>query len=154
MPKTEQATFAAGCFWGVEDTFAKVKGVQKTSVGYTGGTLSFPTYAQVCSGKTGHAEAILVTYDAEQITFDELLNVFWKSHDPTQLNAQGPDIGPQYRSEVFFHNPQQEKAARASLLVEQNSGRHHNDIATKLTHASEFFPAEDYHQNYLAKQRT
>ncbi len=153
MPKNEQVTFAAGCFWGVEATFSNAKGVRETLVGYTGGTLAFPSYEQVCSGRTGHAEAVLITYAPEEITFDQLLDVFWNCHNPTQRDAQGPDIGTQYRSEIFFHTRQQEEEARASLQKEQNSDRHRCDIATRITQASEFFPAEEYHQNYFAKQR-
>jgi len=153
MSRSEQAIFAAGCFWGVEDVFANTKGVKKTSVGYTGGTLAFPSYEQVCTGRTGHAEAVLIEFDPDEVTFSQLLEIFWHCHDPTQKDAQGPDIGTQYRSEIFFHTPGQEAAARASLHDEQNSGRHQRAVATRISPAGEFFAAEDYHQNYFAKHR-
>jgi peptide-methionine (S)-S-oxide reductase len=148
----EKATFAAGCFWGVEAAFRQVKGVVSTTVGYTGGTLKNPTYEDVCTDKTGHAEAVLVEYDPLQVTYDELLNVFWDNHDPTQLNRQGPDFGTQYRSAIFFHDPQQEAAARASKEKLERSGRYKRSIVTQIVPASEFYRAEDYHQQYLEKR--
>ena len=146
----ERATFAAGCFWGVEAAFRQVPGVLKTRVGYTGGTTPEPTYKLVCSGKTGHAEAVEVLYDPARVSYDDLLRVFWGEHDPTQKNRQGWDIGTQYRSAIFFHSPEQEAAARASLAQEQN--RYRRPIATEILPASGFFEAEDYHQQYLEKR--
>lgn len=148
-PKTEKATFAAGCFWGVEVAFRKVIGVVKTSAGYTGGSLDKPTYGDVCSNKTGHAEAVCVEFDPQKISFQKLLEIFWKIHDPTQLNRQGPDVGSQYRSVIFFHNAAQKKAAEASLKKEQK--KHAAPIATRTVRASKFWPAEDYHQQYYEK---
>ncbi len=147
----QKATFGAGCFWGVEAAFRQVKGVVSTSVGYMGGTLKDPTYADVCSDKTGHAEVVEVTYDPSKVSYDELLTVFWENHDPTTLNRQGPDVGTQYRSAVFFHNPEQEYAAKASKVRLQTTGRYKNQIVTEITPASQFYPAEDYHQQYLEK---
>jgi peptide-methionine (S)-S-oxide reductase len=149
----EKATFAAGCFWGVEEAFRKVKGVVSTSVGYAGGSFTDPTYEDVCSGKTGHAEAVEVEYDPSRVSYDELLSVFWESHDPTTLNRQGPDIGTQYRSAIFFHTPEQRAAAVASKEKLQESGRHRGPIVTDLTPASRFYRAEEYHQQYLEKRR-
>ena len=149
---TEFATFAAGCFWGVEETFRQTKGVSSTIVGYIGGSTANPTYEEVCSGTTGHVEAVRVEYDSNEISFDDLLKIFWSAHDPTQLDRQGPDVGTQYRSEVFFHNDAQDAAARASLDEEQQSGRHAGPIATKITPASAFYRAEEYHQQFIEKQ--
>ena len=148
----EKATLAAGCFWGVEAAFRKVKGVVSTSVGYTGGSFKDPTYEDVCSRKTGHAEAVEVEYDSSGVSYDELLTVFWENHDPTTLNRQGPDIGTQYRSAIFFHTPEQKAAAIASKEKLQNSGRYKNPIATEITPASQFYRAEDYHQQYVEKR--
>jgi peptide-methionine (S)-S-oxide reductase len=148
----EKATFAAGCFWGVEATFRRVKGVRATTVGYTGGTLPKPTYEAVCSHTSGHAEAIEVVYDPAEASYEELLDVFWANHDPTQLNRQGPDVGTQYRSAIFFHSPEQEKAARASKEREQQSGRHRRPIVTEIVPAPQFWPAEEYHQQYFEKR--
>ncbi len=148
----EKATFGAGCFWGVEAAFRKVKGVLGARVGYLGGTLVNPTYQDVCSGNTGHAEVVEVTYDPEQVTYDELLAVFWDNHNPTTLNRQGPDIGTQYRSAIFFHTPEQEAAALASRARLDASGRYKNSIVTEITPATEFYMAEDYHQQYLEKR--
>lgn len=148
----EKATLAAGCFWGVEAAFRKVKGVVSTSVGYTGGSFKDPTYEDVCSGKTGHAEAVEVEYDPSRVSYDELLTVFWENHDPTTLNRQGPDVGTQYRSAIFFHTPEQRVAAIASKEKLQNSGRCTNPIATEITPASQFYRAEDYHQQYFEKR--
>jgi len=148
----EKATFAAGCFWGVEEAFRKVKGVVSTSVGYTGGSFKDPTYEDVCSGRTGHAEAVQVEHDPAQVSYDELLTVLWDNHDPTTLNRQGPDIGTQYRSAIFFHTPEQRAAAVASKDNLQKSGRYKNPISTEITPASQFYRAEDYHQQYFEKR--
>ncbi len=148
----EKATFAAGCFWGVEATFLKVAGVLSTTVGYSGGSFEDPTYEDVCSGKTGHAEVVQVEFDPSQVSYEDLLEVFWSCHDPTTLNRQGPDIGSQYRSAVFFHEPDQEAAAIVSKEKLQSSGRYRAPIVTEITPASAFYPAEDYHQRYLEKR--
>ncbi len=137
-----QATFGAGCFWGVEATFRNINGVLATEVGYSGGTTKDPTYTDVCTGRTGHAEVIRVDYDPEQISYEKLLDVFWDSHDPTTLNQQGPDIGTQYRSVVFFHNEQQEKAARASKERLESSGRYANPVVSEIVPAATFYRAE------------
>ena len=147
----EKATFGAGCFWGVEASFRKIEGVASTTVGYAGGSFKDPTYKDVCSGKTGHAEVVQVEYDPSKVSYEELLRVFWNIHDPTTLNRQGPDIGTQYRSAVFFHNPEQEAAATASKQKLQSSGRYQKSIVTEITPASEFYRAEDYHQQYFEK---
>ena len=147
------ATFAAGCFWGVEETFRKVDGVTGTSVGYTGGAADDPTYEQVCSGATGHAEAVRVEYDPAKIGYDDLLAVFWRAHDPTQVNRQGPDVGTQYRSAIFTHDDAQAEAARAALAAEEASGRHRRAIATEIAPAGDYWMAEDYHQQDVAKRR-
>jgi len=147
----EKATFGAGCFWGVEAPFRKIEGVASTTVGYAGGSFKDPTYKDVCSGKTGHAEVVQVEYDPSKVSYEELLRVFWNIHDPTTLNRQGPDIGTQYRSAVFFHNPEQEAAATASKQKLQSSGRYQKSIVTEITPASEFYRAEDYHQQYFEK---
>ncbi|MDD5492600.1 MAG: peptide-methionine (S)-S-oxide reductase MsrA [bacterium] len=149
---TEKATFAAGCFWGVEETFRSTKGVLSTTVGYTGGQLQKPTYEDVCSDKTGHAEAVLIEYDPVVISYEELLDIFWKIHDPTQVNKQGPDLGSQYRSVIYFHSPGQEKAALLSREKLQRSGRYKSKIATVIAPAAQFWPAEEYHQKYLHKK--
>jgi len=148
----ETATFAAGCFWGVEAAFRQVEGVVSTRVGYTGGTVANPTYEQVCSGKTGHAEAVEIEYDPSQVSYEQLLNVFWENHDPTTLNRQGPDVGAQYRSAVFFNNPEQGTAARASKDKLQQSGKYKRPIVTEITPAPEFYRAEEYHQQYFEKR--
>ncbi len=148
----EKATFGAGCFWGVEVAFRQLEGVTATQVGYLGGSLENPTYKDVCSGRTGHAEVVEVTYDPAQTSYEDLLKVFWENHDPTQLNRQGPDIGDQYRTAIFFHTPEQETAARASLAQLDASGRFKRPIATEITSASEFYRAEEYHQQYLEKR--
>jgi len=147
----ENATFAAGCFWGIEDAFRQVKGVVNAASGYTGGTVSNPTYEQVCSHTTGHAEAVEVEFDPAQVSYDDLLNVFWKMHDPTTLNRQGPDVGSQYRSAIFTHGAEQEAAARASKAREEASGRHRRPVVTEITPASTFWRAEEYHQRYNEK---
>lgn len=146
------ATFGAGCFWGVEAEFRRVKGVKTTAVGYAGGDLKNPTYRDVCSDSTGHAEVVQVEYDPEAVSYDDLLNVFWENHDPTTLNRQGPDVGTQYRSVVFFHTPEQEEAARASKERLEKSGRFRRPIVTQIEPATEFWRAEDYHQQYLEKR--
>lgn len=148
----EKATFAAGCFWGVEAAFRQVKGVVSTTVGYTGGSFKDPTYEDVCSGKTGHAEAVEVEYDPSHISYEELLTVFWEIHDPTTLNRQGPDIGAQYRSAIFCQTPEQQSAAIASKEKLQHSGRYKNPIVTAITPASQFYRAEEYHQQYFEKR--
>lgn len=147
----DKATFAAGCFWGVEATFRRVSGVVATQVGYMGGWKERPTYEEVCSKDTGHAEVVEVTFDPAVVSYDELLQVFWDCHDPTQLNRQGPDIGTNYRSAIFCHSSTQEAAARASRDREQNSGRHSRPIVTEITAAGAFWRAEEYHQQYLEK---
>ena len=148
-----KATFAAGCFWGVEEAFRAIPGVEDTTVGYSGGYVPNPDYGMVCAGDTGHAEVVQVAFDPERVTYEELLAVFWKSHDPTQLNRQGPDVGTQYRSAVFFHSPEQQAAAGASKEKLECSGRHRNEIVTEISPASRFYPAEEYHQRYVEKRR-
>ncbi|MEK6300608.1 MAG: peptide-methionine (S)-S-oxide reductase MsrA [Acidobacteriota bacterium] len=149
---TERATFAAGCFWGVEAAVRQVEGVISTEVGYIGGVVENPTYEQVCAGRTGHAEAVAVEYDPSRVSYGELLNVFWENHDPTTLNRQGPDIGSQYRSAIFFQNPEQEAAARASKETLELSGKYKRPVVTEITAAPEFYRAEDYHQQYFEKR--
>ncbi len=149
----EKATFAAGCFWGVEAAFREVKGVTSTQVGYSGGSLEDPTYKDVCTGETGHAEAVQVEYDPSKVSYDGLLAVFWEIHDPTTPNRQGPDVGTQYRSAIFFHDAEQEAAARASKEKLQKSGGFGREIVTEITPASTCHRAEDYHQQYLDKRR-
>ena len=146
------ATFGAGCFWGVEAEFRHVKGVKATAVGYSGGRSKNPTYKDVCSDMTGHAEVVQVEYDPDVVPYDDLLNVFWENHDPTTLNRQGPDIGTQYRSAIFFHTPEQEAAARASKERLEQSGRFRRPIVTQIEPAAEFWRAEEYHQQYLEKR--
>ena len=147
----EKATFAAGCFWGVEDAFRQVKGVTDAAAGYTGGTVENPSYREVCGDATGHAEAVQVEFDPAQVSYDDLLSVFWRIHDPTTMNQQGPDVGSQYRSAVFFHTPEQEAAARASKAKQEASGRYRRPIATEITPFSRFWRAEEYHQRYNEK---
>jgi len=150
---TETATFAAGCFWGVEATFRKVPGVVDTAVGYAGGHLERPTYEDVCSDTTGHAEVVRVTYDPSKVAYEQLLEVFWNCHDPTTPNRQGPDVGTQYRSAIFFHTESQEAAAKASKQRLQASGRFGGrTIVTQITPAATFWRAEEYHQRYLEKR--
>lgn len=146
-----KATFAAGCFWHVEDLFRKTKGVQSTKVGYIGGNLPNPTYEEVCTDKTGHAEAVQVEYDPEQISYDELLDVFWNNHDPTSLNRQGPDVGIQYRSSIFVHDESQKNTAEKSKEKLNSSGKYSKNIVTEIVPAPEFFKAEEYHQKYFEK---
>ena len=150
---TERATFAAGCFWGVEEAFRKANGVRSTTVGYTGGTTRNPTYEEVCTDKTGHAEAVQVEYDPSVVSYEDLLKVFWESHDPTTPNRQGPDFGSQYRSAIFYHDEKQKTAAMASRDKLQNSDRFSKKrIVTEIVTAKEFYRAEDYHQQYLQKR--
>lgn len=144
------ATFAAGCFWGVEAAFRQIKGVISTSVGYTGGTKEDPSYRDVCTGRTGHAETVEVIYDPERVSYNDLLKVFWENHNPTTLNRQGPDVGTQYRSAIFYQTAEQEAAALASKAeVAQQYSR---PIVTEVKPATQFYPAEDYHQQYLEKR--
>jgi peptide-methionine (S)-S-oxide reductase len=147
------ATFAAGCFWGVEAAFRKVPGVTDTLVGYTGGTTENPTYRQVCTGRTGHAEAVQVTFDPRKTSYGDLLEVFWKSHNPTTLNRQGPDIGSQYRSAIFYHGPKQQSEALRSKKALEASGKYGRPIVTEITPASAFYRAEEYHQRYFEKNK-
>jgi len=147
-----KATFAAGCFWGVEASFRQIPGVISTRVGYTGGDFQNPTYKDVCTDRTGHAEAVEVDYDPAKVSYEDLLNVFWENHDPTQLNRQGPDFGTQYRSAIFFHSPEQEQGARASKAKLEKSGTYSRPIVTQIVPATTFFEAEDYHQQYLEKR--
>ena len=146
----EKATFAAGCFWGVEASFRELPGVVDAVVGYTGGTTPNPTYRDVCTDSTGHAEALEITFDPAQISYERLLDHFWQLHDPTTPNRQGPDVGTQYRSAIFFHSPEQEKAAQASKQRWQQQLR--RPIVTEIVPASTFYRAEDYHQRYLEKR--
>jgi peptide-methionine (S)-S-oxide reductase len=147
----ERATFAAGCFWGVEEAFRRLPGVRAVRSGYTGGTAANPSYEQVCTGRTGHAEAVDVEFDPSAISYAQLLEAFWNMHDPTTKDRQGPDIGTQYRSAVFFHSPEQERAARESLAALDQSGRLRRSAVTEITAARPFYPAEEYHQQYLRK---
>ena len=150
-PVTEKATFGAGCFWGVEATFRQVPGVVDAAVGYAGGTMENPTYKDVCSDRTGHAEVVQIDFDPAQVSYEQLLDVFWDNHDPTTLNRQGPDEGSQYRSVIFFHSPEQEAAARASKEARDASGTHRKPIVTAIEPASTFYRAEEYHQQFLAR---
>ncbi len=150
--KTENATFGAGCFWGVEAAFRQLEGVISTAVGYSGGRVENPSYEDVCSDKTGHAEVVQVEYDPAQISYDVLLRAFWDNHDPTTLNRQGPDVGSQYRSAIFYYTPEQAAAAKRSRDRLQSSGRHKDPITTEITAASTFYRAEEYHQQYLEKR--
>jgi peptide-methionine (S)-S-oxide reductase len=147
-----KATFAAGCFWGVEDAFRHVPGVISTTVGYTGGRTKNPTYEEVCSHTTGHAEALEVEFDPAKVSYLQLLSVFWQSHDPTTLNRQGPDVGTQYRSAIFYHDAQQEADARASKETLEKAKVFKRPIVTEISPASEFYRAEDYHQQYFEKR--
>ena len=147
-----KATFGAGCFWHVEDLFSKIKGVKSTKVGYTGGNLTNPTYEEVCTDRTGHAEAVEVEYDPNEISYQELLDVFWNSHDPTTLNRQGPDIGIQYRSSIFFHNESQKQDAEKLKEKLDSSGKFSKNIVTEIVPSPEFYKAEEYHQKYIQKR--
>jgi len=148
----EKATFAAGCFWGVEAAFRQVPGVVDAAVGYSGGGFPNPTYEDVCTGRTGHAESVQVEFDPARVSYDQLLDVFWENHDPTTLNRQGPDVGTQYRSAIFFHNREQEKAAAESKSRLEASGRYRRPVVTEIAAAQQFWRAEDYHQRYLEKR--
>jgi peptide-methionine (S)-S-oxide reductase len=148
----ETATFAAGCFWGVEAAFRQVPGVVDTAVGYTGGSVPNPTYEDVCTDRTGHAEAVRVEFDPARVSYDRLLEVFWENHDPTTKNRQGPDMGTQYRSAIFFHDAEQEKAASESRNRLEKSGRYRRPVVTEIVPAKEFWQAEEYHQRYLEKR--
>ena len=150
--KMQKATFAAGCFWGVEATFRQMPGVLATRVGYIGGNTANPTYKEVCTDRTGHAEAVEIDYDPAQIRYSDLLKVFWENHDPTQLNRQGPDWGTQYRSAIFFHTPEQQAEAQASKESLEKAHRCSKPIVTQIVPAVTFYPAEDYHQQYLEKR--
>jgi peptide-methionine (S)-S-oxide reductase len=147
----EKATFGAGCFWHVEAAYQKIKGVTSTTVGYMGGNLKNPTYEDVCTDKTGHAEVVQIAYDPEKITYEKLLDIFWNIHDPTQLNRQGPDRGTQYKSVIFYHSEQQKKTAEQSKNKLEKSKKYTKPIATKITKAMEFYKAEEYHQKYFEK---
>ena len=149
--RVDQAMFGAGCFWSVEEAFRQVRGVVNVAVGYSGGTVPNPTYRMVCSDRTGHAEVVHVQYDAEQVSYDDLLNVFWQIHDPTTLNRQGVDIGSQYRSAIFFYSDEQRAHAEASKMHLQQSGRFRRPIVTEVSPAGVFYRAEEYHQRYLEK---
>jgi peptide-methionine (S)-S-oxide reductase len=146
-----KATFGAGCFWGVEASFQKIKGVISTTVGYMGGKTKNPTYEQVCTDKTGHAEVVQITYDPSVVSYEKLLDVFWDIHDPTQKNRQGPDVGTQYRSVIFYHSEEQKKIAED--LKQKQTNRYKKEIVTEIIPAKEFYPAEDYHQKYLQKNK-
>ena len=148
----EKATFGAGCFWGVEAAFRQIDGVTSTAVGYMGGSLQNPTYKDVCTDETGHAEVVQLEYDPSIVSYHELLKVFWQNHNPTTLNRQGPDIGTQYRSAIFFHSPEQEAAARASRDDLESAGVFKRPIVTQIVPAQDFWRAEEYHQQYLEKR--
>lgn len=148
---TQEAIFAAGCFWGVQEYFSRVPGVVKTEAGYTGGDVESPTYQEVSSGETGHAEAVRVVFDPKTISYEKLLGHFWEMHDPTSLNRQGFDMGTEYRSAIFYTTPEQEKAAKSSLAELEKSGRYSQKIVTEILPADEFYPAEGYHQDFLKK---
>ena len=148
----EKATFGAGCFWGVEAEFRQIPGVVATAVGFEGGTLENPSYRAVCSHTTGHAEVVEVDFDPARVSYDDLLAVFWQAHDPTQLNRQGPDIGDQYRSVVFYHSPEQQAAALASKDALERSSTYQRPIVTQIVPATTFYRAEEYHQQYLEKR--
>jgi len=150
--KTKKATFGAGCFWGVEAAFRQIKGVKSTRVGYCGGWFDSPTYDDVCSDKTGHAEAVEVTFDSKIVSYIDMLDVFWNNHNPTTMNRQGWDIGSQYRSVIFFHTTEQKKAAEASMEKLEKAGKWKNKIVTQIVEAMPFHEAENYHQQYLEKR--
>src|SRR5258708_10372587 len=153
-PMTESATFGGGCFWGIEAGFRRIPGVLDAVVGYSGGRTENPTYKDVCTDETGHAEVVQVTFDATKLSYEQLLDGFWQMHDPTQVNRQGPDFGSQYRTAIFFHSPAQKTAAEKSKAALQASGKFRKPIATEITPAGPFYRAEDYHQRYLAKRGT
>lgn len=150
--KLEVATFAGGCFWGIQDKFDHVKGVVNTTAGYTGGTVKNPTYEEVCRHNTGHAEAVRVEFDPNVVTYERLLDLFWKIHNPSQVNRQGPDIGSNYRSAIFYHTPEQKAAAEASKEKMNTVGGFNGSIATEISPAKEFYPAEEYHQHYFKRK--
>lgn len=147
-----QATFGAGCFWGVEAAFRQIPGVADATVGYAGGTVADPSYEQVCTGRTGHAEVVQVEYDPDQVSYERLLEVFFANHDPSQLNRQGPDVGTQYRSVIFYHDEAQAEAARAAKAALQASGRYRRPVVTEIVPFLNFYRAEEYHQRYLEKR--
>ncbi|MFC1663456.1 peptide-methionine (S)-S-oxide reductase MsrA [Patescibacteria group bacterium] len=151
IEKTKKATFGAGCFWGVEDAFRKVPGIIDVFVGYSGGHHKDPTYEIVCDNKTGHTEVVTITYDPKEVSYDKLLEVFWHEHDPTQINRQGPDVGEQYRSVIFYHTPEQKQAAEKSKNALAKSDEYKKPIATAIEPASDFYKAEEYHQRYFEK---
>jgi peptide-methionine (S)-S-oxide reductase len=146
------ATFGAGCFWGVEELFRVHKGVRDTQVGYEGGEKSNPTYEDVCTDESGHAEVVQVEFDPSEVSYEELLKIFWENHDPTTMNRQGPDEGTQYRSVIFYHTPEQKIIAEKSKEEIDNSGKFHDPVVTQIDPASKFYPAEEYHQKYLMKR--
>jgi peptide-methionine (S)-S-oxide reductase len=148
----EVATFGAGCFWGVEAAFRRTPGVIDAAVGYSGGDLEKPTYKDVCTDETGHAEVVQVTFDPQKLSYSQLLDVFWKIHDPTQVNRQGPDFGKQYRTVIFFHSRDQEEIARKSKQALESSGKFRHPIATEISPVKTFWRAEEYHQRYLEKR--
>ena len=148
---TEKATFGAGCFWGIEPVFRQTDGVKDAAVGYAGGKTEYPTYEDVCSDETGHAEVVEVTFDPAEVAYETLLDIFWDNHDPTTRNRQGPDVGTQYRSVIFYHSPEQKAAAEKKLAELQQSGRFRRPIVTEIEPAPVFYRAEEYHQQYLAK---
>lgn len=150
--KLEKATFASGCFWGVEEAFRTLRGVKKTTVGYTGGSTKNPIYEQVCTDKTGHAEALEIEFDPKKISYEKLLEVFFENHDPTTPNRQGPDIGTQYRSVIFFHSKGQERLAQKAKMALEKSKKFPRPVVTQVAPAGEFYPAEEYHQKYLMKR--
>ena len=150
--RIETATFGAGCFWGVQEAYRTLKGVVKTEVGYSGGHLENPTYNDVCTDKTGHAEVVQITFDPAQVSYEQLLSIFWDNHNPTTLNRQGPDVGAQYRSVIFYHTEGQQRIAEQSKEGLTKSGRYRSKIVTCLEPAKIFYPAEDYHQQYLHKR--
>ncbi|WP_018249662.1 peptide-methionine (S)-S-oxide reductase MsrA [Orenia marismortui] len=148
----EKATFAAGCFWGVQALFDKIDGVISTTVGYIGGETENPTYKEVCTDTTGHAEAIEINFNPSKVSYDKLLDIFWQNHNPTTLNRQGADLGTQYRSAIFYHNQIQKESAIKSKEVLENSNKYKDPIVTEIISATNFYPAEEYHQKYLAKR--
>lgn len=149
---TEVATFGAGCFWGVEAAFRRIPGVEDATVGYSGGRTENPTYKDVCTDETGHAEVVQVTFDPAKVSYEQLLNAFWEMHDPTQVNRQGPDFGTQYRTAIFFHSPEQEATAKKSKAALDTGGKFRRPIATEISPAGQFYRAEEYHQRYLEKR--
>ena len=149
---TETGTFGAGCFWGVEAAFRQVPGVKDVASGYSGGTTENPSYEEVCTDRTGHAEVVQLEYDPEQVSYDQLLDLFWRLHDPTTLNRQGPDMGSQYRSAIFYHTPEQQAAAQSSMQKLAESGRFSDPVVTEITPATAFYRAEEYHQRYFEKR--